>query len=143
MDDEDSEDDSMEGIKKPPPCTRVDVYPQAGLHTLGHFKASNVLKGFQLTLKKLDHEWAANRDVHNPIISGLSCQGYNHAQHCLTDRAGGIKVLHGQLTAAMARVQGDTHCRQCRDKLITQINTSLPFGLISCKLGKSEISCVF
>jgi hypothetical protein len=143
IENEDSEDDEMEDIDDAPPSTRVDVYPQAGLRTLGHFKANNVPNGFKSILKRLDRQWAANRDAQNPIIRGLSCQGYNDVQHCLSDRAGAIEVLHGQLTAAMAGMEGDARCRRLKEKLITQMNTSLPFAFVSHKLDKREISRAF
>jgi hypothetical protein len=139
---EDSEDDDMEGIDKAGPSIRVDVYPQAGLRTLGHFKATNVPKGFQPILKKLDCRWAARRDIWTPIICGVSCQGYNHAQHCLSDWAGGIEVLHGKLTAAMAGMEGNARGRRIKTKLTGDMNINLPFKRITHKLDKKQISHV-
>jgi hypothetical protein len=140
VENEDSEDDDMEGINKDRPSIWVDVYPQASLCTLGHFKATNVPKGFQLILKKLDRQWATRRDIRTPIICGVSCQGYNHAQHWLLDQAGGIEVLHSQLTVAMAGMEGDAHSRQIKTKLTGNMNTNLPFKRITHKLDEKEIN---
>src|SRR5262245_3563451 len=137
LDNEDSEDDDMESIEEVAPSTRVDVYPQAGLRKLGHFKATDVPKGFKPILKKLNRQWAENRQMSTPIIRGISCQGYNHAQHCLSDRAGGIEVLHGQLTAAMAGMQGDAQSKWIREGLIRK---TIPFECVTFKLQKKDIS---
>jgi hypothetical protein len=140
---EDSEDDDMQGIDEDRPLIQVDVYPQVGLHTLGHFKATNVPRRFQLILKKLDCQWATWRDIQTSIICGVSCQGHNHAQHCLSDWAGWIEVLHSQLMAAMAGMEGDAHCRQIKSKLTSEMNTNLPFECITCKLDKKQITHAF
>jgi hypothetical protein len=70
MDNDGSEDEDMQSIEEVAPSTRVDMYPQVGLHTPGHFKATGMPKGFQPILKKLDCQWAKRMNIHTPIICG-------------------------------------------------------------------------
>jgi hypothetical protein len=123
----------------------MDVYPQAGLRRLGHFKANRVPKGFDPILRKLDRDLSENRDEHRPLVRGMSCQGYNYAQHSLTDKAGGIEVVRGQVTAAMAGtgMGVGTRIRRINNKLRGDLANMLPYEKVVHKLAKPDIGRAF
>src|SRR5262245_54953489 len=141
--DEGSDIDDVGDAREAQP--RIDVYPQAGLRRYGHFKANRPPKGFDPIIRQLDHDFAENRDERRPLVRGRSCQGYNYAQHSLTDRAGGLEVVRGQVTASMAGMGTSTgpRIRRINNNLRKTLDKGLPYPTMARKVAKPNIGRAF
>jgi hypothetical protein len=119
---------------------KIGVYPQAYLKHLGHFQANAVPSGFAPLLSHINRTLAANADEDNPVIQGVSCQMYNHAQHSLTERAGGLDIVRGKVTAALAGItQGlDARTKRKADKALEDVSEQLPIDDVVGKLTGND-----
>ncbi len=119
----------------------IKVYPQALLCSYGYFQADAVPAGFHPLIQSVNQQLAYNADDELPVLVGVACQGYNHIQHCLTGRSGGIEVVHGQITAALAgtRVQ-DSIAKLKHKRVVAGISKYLPHDRVKEKLRKPDIT---
>lgn len=131
--DEDFSDCEDEGLV-------VNVYPQAFTRRYGYFQANAVPAGFLPLMKSMNRELPENADEAYPVLRGVSCQGYNHVQHCLTEHAGGLEVVHGNITAVLAG-SGRTSSvkgKRVQQKLLDKISLCRPHGRVEVKLTRNE-----
>jgi hypothetical protein len=137
--DDDDERSVIDLEEEEDPLT-INVYPQAYTRQLGHFQANNVPSGFQPLITSLNDTLRADIHDRQPVIRGVACQAYNHIQHCLTERAGGLDVVHGQITAALAGVtaKGPKAIR-AHDKVMQAIREGLPHERVARKLGRKNV----
>jgi hypothetical protein len=117
----------------------LNVYPQAFLRQFGHFQANDVPRGFNPILRTINRRLASRVDIDSPIVSGVACQGYNHIQHSLTELAGGLEVVHGRVTAALAGVKaGAVHAKRAHTKIFNSNKSHRPYDRVKEKLSKSR-----
>ena len=119
----------------------IKVYPQALLRSYGYFQANAVPAGFHPLIRSVNQQLAYNADSEQPVLVGVACQGYNHVQHCLTGRSGGIEVVHGQITAALAGTRVEDSIAKLKHKrVVAGISKYLPHDHIREKLRKPDIT---
>ena len=136
----DDSDDSVIDLDQDRKPLIVNVYPQAFTRQFGHFQANDVPAAFHPVLKRLNQALAEESDNAEPVIRGVACQGYNHLQHCLTERAGGLDVVHGQITAALAGViTTSTKASRAHNKILNALDNGLPHARIARKLGRRDV----
>lgn len=65
-----------------PQQSTVNIYPQAGLRSAGHFQASGLMTGFYSEIEEINRDLRQDNpeSPHYPII-GVACQGYNAVMH--------------------------------------------------------------
>jgi hypothetical protein len=118
------------------------VYPQGFTKHFGHFQSkTNVPYGFKPLLRSMNRTLADNADDDRPVVRGVALQGYNALQHNLTQRAGRLEVVQGQITATMAgtRAKG-TKALRTFAKLRDMTAAHLPHERVEEKLLKDNIS---
>ena len=137
---DEDDDDSVVNLDEDRDPLQVNVYPQAFTRQFGHFQANQVPAGFQPVLQSLNERLLAYPDEHQSAIQGVACQGYNHLQHCLTERAGGLDVVQGQMTAALTGVgaQGPKATR-AYEKVINSLHMGLPHQRVQRKLARRDV----
>jgi hypothetical protein len=139
-DDEFDDDESVIDVDEDEEALNVNVYPQALTQVYGHFQANRVPANFGSILKKLNETLRAEKDDLRPVIHGVACQGYNHIQNCLTERAGGLDVVHGQVTAALAGVvTASAKATRAHNKIMDAFRNGLPHARIARKLGRDGV----
>ena len=140
IDDYEDDDDSVINFDEDDEPLLVNVYPQAFTRQLGHFQANNIPAAFHPLVKRLNQTLAADKEETQTIIRGVACQGYNHVQHCLTERAGGLDVVHGQMTAALAGViPTSPKARRAFEKVKESLRGGLPHAHLQRKLGRRDV----
>jgi hypothetical protein len=120
------------------PCT-INVYPQAFLRQYGHFQANDVPLGFHPIINSINRSLPTNADDANPVLHGIACQGYNHIQHCLTEQAGKLEVVHGRITTSLSGANATSQkTRRTHDKILESTLFSRPHDRINHKLSKES-----
>ena len=97
------------------PMTAHELYPMAGLKTIGHFQAHGLMtpflskmQGLNRTLKRRyhgddeEHIAAELLSGYSPLIEGIACQGYNMLSHRVRAQGRYHEVQLGQMTAAFS-----------------------------------------
>lgn len=135
----DDNDDAEEEILHKEEPLKLYVYPQALTRQYGYFQANSAPTDFKLVLKKINSELAENADVLQPVLRIVSCQGYNHIQHSLTHRSGGLELVHGNITSTLAGsyASHDTTKKKFQ-KLLQSTATHRPHERVEKKLQKEE-----
>ena len=129
----------------------LDIYPQAGLITAGHFQADGLMPAFIPLLHKLNSDIqldANDSDVVDPFspqdslppIIGVGCQGYNaimHATrgHCTQHHDAQRDLVTGTLSASWANTP--LHKQKARS-LIQQCNHCLPHVEFRMKISNNN-----
>jgi hypothetical protein len=135
--DGDDSDDEVAALLQPP-CV-MNVYPQAFTHCYGHFQSNDMPTPFRPLIKTMNQQLAHDTDDANPIIRAVACQGYNHIQHSLTERAGGLELVHGRMTSSIAgTLATSTRTKWVHRKLFTDVSAHLPFERVEEKLNRNE-----
>jgi hypothetical protein len=126
-----------EGIIEEDPV-KLDVYPQAYLHSVGHFQANRLITGFEKTIRSInqkigarrgaalrdelfgdiiDNEDANEQDEADPgadlgrmhAVKGIACQGYNEVMHRLRGQGGDEHDAQlGMITGALSGTYATT-----------------------------------
>jgi hypothetical protein len=137
---DDSDDDDSVIDLEDDDLLNINVYPQAFTRELGHFQANRVPTPFRPVLKELNATLAEEKNNGRPVVRGVACQGYNHIQHCLTERAGGLDVVHGEVTAALAGViTTSPKATRAHRRIMDNLRNGLPHARIARKLGRREV----
>jgi hypothetical protein len=138
---DDSDDDSsVIDLEQDDELLNVNVYPQAFTRHFGHFQANKVPAPFRPILKELNATLAEENNNAKPVVRGVACQGYNHIQHCLTERAGGLDVVHGEVTAGLAGViTTSLKATRAHRRIMENLRNGLPHARIARKLGRREV----
>jgi hypothetical protein len=117
----------------------IRLYPQAFTRKYGYFQSNSVPDGFRQVFREINNFMARNADANRPVVQGVFCQGYNHIQHSLTERAKGSDLVRGQIGAALARgTANNTKDRNTYHHTMKYISEHLPHERVQMKLQKTD-----
>jgi hypothetical protein len=115
------------------------LYPQGYTRRYGYFQADRMPTVFQSFVRQLNVGLVHNVNPEEPAVEFSSFQAYNHTQHTLTRRAGGLEVVHGKITSCLAGTSATTpSARRSFEKCRSEMNR-LPFDRVAKKLRKEDI----
>ena len=135
----DSEDDAIDDADTAEDNFTIRVYPQAFTRHYGHFQCNSIPKSFIPIIKRMNSQLPLNADSNRPVIQGVACQGYNHIQHCLTERAGALDLVQGRITSSLAGIEaiGLKYTRK-HAKIVAATTQHLPHECVEKKLTKGD-----
>jgi hypothetical protein len=117
----------------------IRIYPQAFTRKYGYFQSNSVPDCFRPVFRKINNFMARNADANRPVIQGLFCQGYNHIQHSLTERAKGSDLVRGQIGAALAGgTANNTKEKHAFHHIVKYVSEHLPHERVRKKLQKPD-----
>jgi hypothetical protein len=123
-----------------PQNPKVNVYPQAGLRSAGHFQASGLITSFYPLIEQTNVMLRANNE--NPFpIQGVACQGYNSVMH--STRGYGVQHHEAQQGLVTAAIGGQFACdksgQEKAKKVRGHLRRSLPHELFDIKISNPTI----
>jgi hypothetical protein len=139
MYDEEEEELVMEDGEEEEEKANERLYPQGYTRRYGYFQADCMPMVFKPFIKELNSCLVHDTNPEEPAVQFLAFQAYNHVQHSLTRRAGGLEVVHGKVTSCLAGTHAtNTNTLRNFEKSKAEMR-HLPFDRVAKKIRKANI----
>lgn len=102
-------------------------------------QATDIPSAFHPLIISLNQKLAEDADDVKPVLRAIACLGYNHVQHCIAERAGGLKLVQANITSIAAGVSATSVWnKRINWRLFKSAAEHLPLDRVRKKLERTD-----